>query len=96
MYHTTATVLTIVTAFTCYIPSMRLLCLDVLALFGTRGPEVMMQNTGSITEYVILRVVMALFVGAILLLISILVEIFAFHFSKEEEPAIFTYIPSTS
>ena len=96
MHRTVAKVLTIVTAFACDIPSIRLLCLGILTLLGTRMPEVMMQTPGSITKEVILEVVMVLFVGAVLLLVPILVGIFSFRFSIEEEPASFDYIPPAS
>ncbi len=96
MNRTVAKVLTIVTAFACDLPSIRLLCLGVLALLGTRMPEVMVQHPGSTIEEVILGVVMVLCAGAVLLLVPIPVGIFSFQFSKEEEPAIFNYIPPAS
>jgi len=96
MNRTVAMVLTIVTTFTCSIPFFKLLYLGVLALLGTRMPEHMMQNPGSTTEQVILRVVMVLCAGAVTLLVPIPVGIFSFQFSKEEESAIFNHIPPAS
>jgi len=96
MDRTVAMVLTIVTPLTCSIPSFKLLCLGVLALLGTRMPEVMVQHPGFTTEEVILGVIMILCAGTVLLLVPILVGFFSFRFSIEEEPASFDYIPPTS
>ncbi|HSO14285.1 MAG TPA: hypothetical protein VLT51_18045 [Anaerolineales bacterium] len=98
MKRTTAIVLTIVTALACGIPSIVLMCLGVLALFGTQMPEVMAQNPASTPEEVMLGSGMLLCFGAVLLIIPILVGVFSFRLSKEEESATgsIDYIPPAS
>ncbi|HEY5729140.1 MAG TPA: hypothetical protein VIS72_03760 [Anaerolineales bacterium] len=87
MNRNVAIVVTIVTALACGIPSLILMCLGVLALFGTQMPEVMAQNPGSTAEEVMLGAGMFLCVGAVILIIPILVGIFSFRLSKKEESA---------
>ena len=85
MNRTTAIVATIVTSLACGVPSLILICLGVVALFGTQMPEVMAQNPGSTTEEVILGAGIFLCFGAVLLIIPILVGVFSFRLSKKEE-----------
>jgi membrane protein implicated in regulation of membrane protease activity len=96
MNRTTAIIVTIVTALLCGIPSLVLLCLGVLALFGAQMPEVMAQNPGSTPEEIMLGAGMFLCFGAVLLVIPILVGVFSFRLSKKEETAIVDYVPPSS
>lgn len=93
MNRTTAMIVTIVSALLCGIPSLVLMCLGVLALFGAQMPEVMAQNPASTPEEVMLGAGMFLCFGAVLLIIPILVGVFSFRMSKKEESAGFDYIP---
>jgi len=96
MNRTTATIVTIVTALLCGLPSLVLMCLGVLALFGTQMPEVMAQNPTSTPEEVMLGAGILLCFGAALLIIPILVGVISFRMSKKEEPVNFDYIPPAS
>lgn len=97
MNRTTAIVVTIITALACGIPSLILMCLGVLALFGTQIPEVMAQNPGSTPGEVMLGSGVFLCLGAVLLIIPILVGVFSFRFSKkDDEPSDIQYIPPAS
>ena len=99
MTRTTAIIATVVSALACGIPSFVLMCLGVLALFGTQMPDVMAQNPGSTTEDVTLGAGVLLCFGIVLLVIPILVGVFSFKFSKKEEPAAtdtIDYIPPAS
>lgn len=96
MNRTVAIILTIATALFCGLPSIVLMCLGVLALMGTRMPEVMAQNPDATPEEVTMGAILFLCVGAVLLLVPVLVGIFSFKFSKKEETAGFDYIPPAS
>lgn len=96
MNRTTAIIVTVITAFACGIPSLVLMCLGALALFGTQIPEVMAQNPASAPEEVMLGAGMFLCFGAALLIIPILVGIFTFRLSKKEELESIDYIPPAS
>jgi hypothetical protein len=85
MNRTTAIIATIVTSLACGVPSLILMCLGVIALFGAQIPEVMAQNPGSTTEEVILGAGLFLCFGGVLLIIPILVGVFTFRLSKKEE-----------
>ncbi|NJC97250.1 MAG: hypothetical protein FIB03_13105, partial [Anaerolineae bacterium] len=84
MNRTTAMIVTIVSALACGIPSLVLMCLGVLALFGAQVPEVMAQNPGSTPQDVMLGAAMFLCFGGVLLVIPILVGVFSFRLSKKE------------
>ena len=99
MNRTTAIISTIVSALVCGIPSLILMCLGGLALFGMQMPEVMEQNPGSTPEDVMLGAGIFLCLGAVLLIIPILVGVFTFRMSKKEESAsidTIDYIPPAS
>jgi hypothetical protein len=97
MNRTTAIIVTIVTALACGVPSLVLMCLGALALFGAQLPEVMAQNPGSTQQDVMVGSVMFLCVGAVLLVIPLLVGFFSFRLSKKEESANqIDYIPPAS
>lgn len=85
MNRTTATIVTIVTALACGVPSLLLMCLGALALLGAQMPEVMSQNQGSTPAEVMMGAAMFLCFGAVFLIIPILVGVFTFRLSKQEE-----------
>ena len=96
MNRTTAMIVTIVTALACGLPSLVLICLGVLALFGAQVPEVMAQNPNSTSQDVMLGAGMFLCFGAVLLIIPILVGVFSFRLSKKNEPENMDFIPPAS
>jgi len=96
MNRTVAMVVTIITALACGIPSIILMCLGVLALFGTQMPEIMAQNPGSTPEQVMLGAGMFLCFGVVLLIIPIVVGVFSFRLSKKDETSTIDYIPPAS
>lgn len=96
MNRTTAMIVTIVTALACGIPSLVLMCLGVLALFGTQMPEVMAQNPAATPEDVMLGAGTFLCVGAVLLIAPILVGVISFRMSKKQEASETEYIPPAS
>lgn len=93
MNRTTAIIVTVATTLVCGIPSCILMCIGVMALFGTQMPEVMAQNPGSAPEEIMLGAGMFLCVGAVLLIVPILVGAASFYFSKKDEPEVFEYVP---
>jgi len=99
MNRTTAMVVTIITSLACGIPSILLLCFGALALLGAQIPEVMAQNPGSPQEVTLGAGVFLCF-GAVLLIIPILVGVFSFRLSRQNEPAgtrdTIDYIPPAS
>ena len=97
MNRTTAIIVTIVTALACGVPAFILMCFGALALFGAQMPEVMAQNPGTTTGDVALGAGMFLCFGVVLLIIPILVGVFSFRLSKQEESSdIIDYIPPAS
>ena len=96
MNRTTAMIVTIVTALACGLPSLVLICLGVLALFGAQVPEVMAQNPNSTSQDVMLGAGMFLCFGVVLLIIPILVGVFSFRLSKKNEPENMDFIPPAS
>jgi hypothetical protein len=96
MNRNVAIVVTIVTSLACGIPAFVLMCLGVLALFGTQVPEVMAENPGSTPEEVMLGAGVFLCVGVVFLIIPILVGVFSLRSSKKEIPDDFDYIPPAS
>jgi len=96
MNRTTAVIATIVTSLACGIPACILMCFGALALFGAQVPEVMAQNPGSTPQDVAIGAGMFLCFGVVLLFIPVLVGVFSFRLSKQDEPEVIDYIPPVS
>ena len=85
MKRSMAMIATILTTLLCGLPSIILLCMGVLAMFGTQVPEIMAQNPDSTTQDVMLGAGIFFCVGFLLLLIPILVGFFSFRMSQNED-----------
>ena len=85
MQRSTAMIATILTALLCGLPSVILLCMGVLAMFGTQVSEVMAQNPGSTRQDVMLGAGIFFCFGFLLLLIPLLVGFFSFRMSQNED-----------
>ena len=96
MNRTTATIVTVVSALACGIPSLVLMCLGAMAIFGAQMPEVMAQNPDSTQQDVYLGSGVLLCFGVVLLLIPIIVGVFSFRLSKKEESSSIDFIPPAS